>query len=448
MKIKVRMKKLLDPQAHFVSLVSRSANQIPFRIQKTAEGAPMIDLTNPRSFLSKILKGESTAPEAPAAPSVGAVIVHKTADLDAVKEVIKKAGFSVDTMTENADGTVMFAQGEAPEEGHVVRLSDQMVVVMKGFEPWSQKLSTFSEKLGATAYTEGFYAASSALRSVIDQSVYAATSFEEAKLAAEGHLADFTAHVMGLVASIPGKAFYANAQLGEMAYKTATPSATNCETIKKEETVMSDTEKTEEKVVEVVATAPTSDVVVVETPADAPAPSVHEAITSETPVPESVEKAAKKKEEEKAKEEVAPTTEAPVAEEGKAPPFVKEETDEEKAKKAPVKKEEALPDPVLEMLTKLSGQMSEITTIQKSQGEKIEALVTENSTLKTQVSEAVQKADATQKVVKSTVIAPAPIGDPSSKVAVSKADEGSEFGTGYYDSALMGSRVARNKKNS
>src|SRR3954468_16760754 len=129
MRVKVDLKKLFSAEAQFVSLVRRGANQMPFRIQKEAGDTMPLDLSAP----TRIFKGERKAKTA----AVAAICVKKSADMEPMKALIKKAGFSTDNMVEKEDGTVLFAQVENAEANSTpVRISEDLVMVMKDFTPW------------------------------------------------------------------------------------------------------------------------------------------------------------------------------------------------------------------------------------------------------------------------------------------------------------------------
>lgn len=87
-------------------------------------------------------------------------------------------------------------------------------------------------------------------------------------------------------------------------------------------------------------------------------------------------------------------------------------------------------------LDALSAKFTTFETVQKSQGERIEAVATD---LGNRVQEVVTKADATEKVLKSTVTAPPPAGDHPAKGVVKKnaSETTGPTGEGYWDSAMV-----------
>lgn len=126
MKIKAKLKEMKDAEAHFVSLVTRSANRIPFRIQKFDKEQSMIDLTS----IGRVLKRESAARK----PEVTGVVVEKSdgAKFEAIKKALTDHGLSVDNVIENEDGTVTFAQkAECDKGATMVRMSGNSVALVQ-----------------------------------------------------------------------------------------------------------------------------------------------------------------------------------------------------------------------------------------------------------------------------------------------------------------------------
>jgi hypothetical protein len=121
-KITATLKELRNAEVRFISLVDRAATRIPFRVLKKDET---------EMDLSKIFKSEP-APKAEVV-AIG-VFNHQDAQMaEAVKQAIADAGFSVDKVVKSEDGeTLSYVQKD--EEGDTfVKLSDQVVVVTKGF---------------------------------------------------------------------------------------------------------------------------------------------------------------------------------------------------------------------------------------------------------------------------------------------------------------------------
>lgn len=133
--LKLKLRQLKGADVSHVSLVERAANRIPFRVIKSQENQDMIDLSRPG--LGRILKGEKTKPAA-AAPAVSAIVVttpEATEVVEAVTKAITESGLSLPHVVKNEDGTTTFATDEQFMDGaSIIRLSDKMLAVVKGFE--------------------------------------------------------------------------------------------------------------------------------------------------------------------------------------------------------------------------------------------------------------------------------------------------------------------------
>lgn len=376
MRVKLDLKKLKSAEPKFVSLVRRSANQIPFRIQKAAEDTNMgIDL----SGLARVMKGE----KAPKTARVAAVVVRKADNMEPVLEIIRKAGYSVDKPTENADGTVLFAQEEnAEKDAKIVRMSEDLVLVMKSFEPWEADIVTFAEQIGLENYYSGIYPATNALATLIGTCVREAETHDEMVAAVKKAAADFAQYVVGIAQAIPSSCYPMDAQL-QLVQKAATEEV--CKGCGNKKPTHKEDCKTSVKKDE---TAPVTE----------------------------------------------PTKENTVAEATPAAPVVEEKKEEVAKTETPPVPAVTPPDPMAQVMASLAGlstKLEEITKAQLSQGERIEAVAKE---LGTKVAEVVQKADATEAKLSTVVAAPPPAGDEPTKTTVAKSDEG--MGEGYWDSAL------------
>lgn len=109
----------------------------------------MIDLSNPRSFLGRVLKGESKAVE------ITAVVVldHGAETTAKITEALKESGFSVENVVKNEDGSLMFPQAANPTEGaQLLRMSDDLLLVVKGLDLHPEEGESFIH--GLAGYTQ------------------------------------------------------------------------------------------------------------------------------------------------------------------------------------------------------------------------------------------------------------------------------------------------------
>jgi hypothetical protein len=128
MKYRVKLRELRDADVRFISLVDRAASRIPFRVLKRDGETEMgIDLTG-------VFKRGEQEPKVAVAEVV--VFAQQDATLtDAVRQSIATAGFDTKRVRKADEDTLVYSQMEdAGEDTHMVRISDQMVVVMKGLD--------------------------------------------------------------------------------------------------------------------------------------------------------------------------------------------------------------------------------------------------------------------------------------------------------------------------
>ncbi len=123
--VRTKLRELRNGKVQFISLVDRAATRIPFRVLKREESAMGIDLT-------RVFKRDR-----PVAPEVTAVVVFANPDAgvsERVRKSIAEAGFITNRVRKSDEGeTVVYAQSSDPD-GHMVRLSEQMIVVVKGLD--------------------------------------------------------------------------------------------------------------------------------------------------------------------------------------------------------------------------------------------------------------------------------------------------------------------------
>lgn len=134
-KVKLNVTKLGDPTVNYISLVSRGANRIPFRIVKREQEPSMIDLAS--LSLSRLFKGEKATPESTVPnPTIVGFVTMKDDNFDTVKKHLQDAGYKIADCQEETDGSVVFKQQLVmPEEFAVVKMSDTLLVLIDGVDP-------------------------------------------------------------------------------------------------------------------------------------------------------------------------------------------------------------------------------------------------------------------------------------------------------------------------
>ena len=147
-KIKLNVNKLGDPTVNYISLVSRGANRIPFRIVKhDKQESGMIDLASLN--LSKLFKGEQKPTEVAApAPTIVGFVTMMDENFDLVKKHLKDAGYKISNISEEADGSVVFKQQEEmPDHFDVIKMSDALLVLVDGADGENAVEGTIYESL-------------------------------------------------------------------------------------------------------------------------------------------------------------------------------------------------------------------------------------------------------------------------------------------------------------
>ena len=199
------VKELTDAKAEFISLVPRSASRIPFRVLKEDKSEKaMFDL----SSIGKIFKGDKAAPSGPEVVAYG---VDGTSLLDQKIQALKAAGVDVENRIDNDDGSVMFVQKRfSADEVVPVRLSDNLVAVVKGFNPYPSG-GTFQETLSANGFCSDLATAVDTVRGMILETAYTTSSDRNSLVAkSEGLLKDFSEYVVALIKALPEIAFKAD----------------------------------------------------------------------------------------------------------------------------------------------------------------------------------------------------------------------------------------------
>lgn len=210
-KVKIEATKLADASVSYISLVKRGANRIPFRIIKSQkQEKEMINL----GTIFKSVKKEEAKPEI----AIMGLVVSKEDYTPEVKDAIKKAGLDFDFTEEREDGTVVIketADALDVEGLTVIKMSDDLIVLTKGFDPYSDTM-TFMD----TANAQGFYPAignaMDALRTVTSKALRESSSPDEAVTKMEGLLKEFNQYVLDAARTIPTIAFKADSEVAEV----------------------------------------------------------------------------------------------------------------------------------------------------------------------------------------------------------------------------------------
>lgn len=199
---KIAAKELTEADVRFISLVNRGANRDPFRIMKGDNS--MIDLG--RIFARKAAKA-----------GVSFIAVSKALALADAKSLVEKAGYAVDNVVEQEDGTIFVQPGfDAGDQVILYRASADVMVglltpsfesIKKGYESYNWQSTDFKEVLATEQTIPLFHMALSALSDTFYNVIEKAETPEEAQQGVSQMLNDFAAHVQDVMRNVPVSAF-------------------------------------------------------------------------------------------------------------------------------------------------------------------------------------------------------------------------------------------------
>lgn len=156
-RVRLEVNKLENGTAEFISLVTRGANRLPFKIvkQHPQQESDMInlggklDLSDIRNVLKAdgdtqrqsrgqviVAKDAEPKPADPAPVLLVGIVLEKADDLtDEDKAELTAIGVATDNAIENDDETVLFAQGDAePDQATVIKMNDGMLALVTGLD--------------------------------------------------------------------------------------------------------------------------------------------------------------------------------------------------------------------------------------------------------------------------------------------------------------------------
>lgn len=359
--------------------------------------------------LSKIFKSDVT-------PEIAAVVVKEQADpavVEAVKDAIQAAGFSVDTVKKGEEITI-YQQGEESDGTQLVRLSDDVVIAVKGMSTPAD--GDFNEMVTTNGFYTGLNGALDVVYSKICQTLCDAEDQKAAAGEISQTLSDFSTYVEGLVKNLPSNAFKMDFAVREV-LKAVKQDGGSIAAPKETEVVKEDSTVVEPKAEEIVAVAKEE---IVEVQKDAEEGAVHgmQANGTSTTVEESADAVNKKK---KAKKE-------------------EDEEDEEEDEDADTMASKSEPevDPVQVLLQSIASKMD--SQYQELSSKLTEITATQENHKKI-VDELTQKSETLSGKLNSTVIAAPRGGDIPAKATTTatkadKYDYSNDPRTGCFDTAF------------
>lgn len=274
MKVRVSGTKMADANVEYISLVDRGANKIPFRVIKKEGGMGLyagIDLSS--IFVSKADKGSKGV-------QILGVVTMKGAGLESIKKQVKDAGFNVDNMVEHEDGSVVFSQSDEGGDGTILKMSKDVALIVKGFEPYSltQDNSTFAEIVKAKGFYSGIYSTLGVLTDAVSEAVSKSANKEDINSAVTKLFGEAQAYLQTVVSALPEKAFKLEAVKSEEVDDTETEQEADAGA-QDGETSTGEATGTDEKTdAEVTDEATVTTETTTETTAEEPAPKVEDVV--------------------------------------------------------------------------------------------------------------------------------------------------------------------------
>lgn len=202
-KITIAGKALEDADVNFISLVSRPANRIPYRILK-AEDIPETKTESVMKHLNKLFSRKIDSDSA-SGTIVAAVVITK-ADSEAMIETLKPTGILVDNIVEEDDLLVLKQIDFEESEVEAYRINDQVVLLLKQFDPFPET-TDFSTNVETSGFLPGVHIATDALMDTIRNIIFDARSPEEAKTAMKTAVSSYGKFINRLADNLPEVAF-------------------------------------------------------------------------------------------------------------------------------------------------------------------------------------------------------------------------------------------------
>lgn len=212
--IKAKLRELKNADVTHVSLVGRGANRIPFRVIKSDKQESGMNLND----LRRLVKGSNE----PEAPTISAFVVFDQPEAVVAKigEKLKELGLKGDKIKKMDDGALMFVQDDEPEkDGTILRMSNDVIVIAKGFSPYNEALSQnadFNETLQTQGFFQNMDVACSALRSTVSNVMYKADSQASAVQDISTNIDKFKNYLVTLAKGLPQVAFKADKDISEI----------------------------------------------------------------------------------------------------------------------------------------------------------------------------------------------------------------------------------------
>lgn len=206
-KIRAILKKLVDVDVEFVSLVKRGANRLPIRIIKS-EDVKQNSMENTMSILDTIFGNAGAAKDESSKPEITAIITDND-NAEIMEKQLEELGFSV-TEKQEVEGGTVFRQGELTADDVIIQLSESTYIavknVQKAFEPFSSGTS-FADNFKKGAFFPSVRMATDVLMDTIVNVMFSDDGTTAPIESIKKTLDEFSNFVLTSLKSIPKDAF-------------------------------------------------------------------------------------------------------------------------------------------------------------------------------------------------------------------------------------------------
>lgn len=220
--IKIQAKELVNPKPNYLSVVAYPASGEAFKIFKSEQGVKKMNQTL-KEFLAQKSQYNSS-------PEMVGLLIHdeggfveilKSEHGEVLQTALSECGFELnqDRVQKSERGGDVILKSESFDVDNdlvdVVRITPEMSVIMKGFDPYRAEMaqsSIFAENMATQGASEGIENAFDIGESTVMAILNEADSPEEAVALISAAMAQQTAYINALVSAIPAKAF----QMGQV----------------------------------------------------------------------------------------------------------------------------------------------------------------------------------------------------------------------------------------
>jgi len=200
-------KELEDAKVSFISLVTRPANRIPFRITKS-DNDNSKDGSLPMFNLSSVFKRDGEPSKQ--VPTVTALAIRKE-DADKLLPILVEKGFKTDNTIEREDALILKQVDDFNEdEVMAFKMSDDVVAmvsnVQKSFQPYTDSIS-FAENIAGAGFMPGVFTATDALMDTFHNILRKADNSTDVRADMAKAIGEFGSFVTALATDLPEVVF-------------------------------------------------------------------------------------------------------------------------------------------------------------------------------------------------------------------------------------------------